>query len=118
MIGAGSLGAGIALRWRERPGSFVVAFLVIDGIAQATDMYFKRRRVGDDAPLAYWVKAIYGVLDLVSSFPRTFKFAMLSGQCASWSVSSAGKLTGLVPIRWKAMSSTLRNGHGGKSGCK
>jgi hypothetical protein len=59
VIGAGVLGAGIALQWRDRLGSFVVAFLLVGGGAHAVGMYFKHRWERDDEPRAYWIAALY-----------------------------------------------------------
>jgi hypothetical protein len=59
VIGAGFLGAGIALQWRDTLGSFVAIFLVVGGIAHGVGMYSKHRWEHDDTPPEMWISTLY-----------------------------------------------------------
>jgi hypothetical protein len=59
VLGAGFLGAGLALLWRERLGSFAVPILVSGLVAHALGMYLKHRWERSAMPLPRWVVTLY-----------------------------------------------------------
>jgi len=59
VLGAGFLGAGLALFWRERLGSFAVPILVSGLVAHAVGMYLKHQWELSTTPLPRWVIALY-----------------------------------------------------------
>ena len=61
VLGAGLLGAGLALYWRERLGSFAVPILAVGLVAHALGMYLKHRWERATDPLPTWVIVLYWV---------------------------------------------------------
>jgi hypothetical protein len=60
-LGAGFLGAGLGLLWRDKLGSFAVPILVSGLVAHALGMYLKHRWERSTMPLPGWVGALYWV---------------------------------------------------------
>ncbi len=61
VLGAGFLGAGLALFWREKLGSFAVPILVSGLVAHALGMYLKHQWERATTELPRWVIALYWV---------------------------------------------------------
>jgi hypothetical protein len=59
VLGAGFLGAGLALFWREKLGSFAVPILVSGLVAHALGMYIKHQWERSTKPLPLWVIVLY-----------------------------------------------------------
>ena len=59
VLGAGFLGAGLALFWREKLGSFAVPILVGGLVAHALGMYLKHLWERNTMPLPRLVIALY-----------------------------------------------------------
>ncbi len=58
-VGAGLLGAGLALLFRERLGAFAVPILVSGLVAHALGMYLKHKWEEALSPLPGWINALY-----------------------------------------------------------
>jgi hypothetical protein len=58
-VGAGFLGAGLALLLRERLGAFAVPILVGGLVAHTLGMYLKHQWEKALSPLPRWVDALY-----------------------------------------------------------
>jgi hypothetical protein len=61
VLGAGFLGAGLALFWREKLGTFAVPILASGLVAHALGMYLKHQWERSTMPLPRWVVALYWV---------------------------------------------------------
>jgi hypothetical protein len=59
VLGAGFLGAGLALFWRDKLGSFAVPMLASGLVAHAVEMYLKHQWERATFPLPRWVVALY-----------------------------------------------------------
>ena len=58
-VGAGFLGAGLALLWRDTLGAFAVPILVSGLVSHALGMYLKHRWEEALSPLPRWANALY-----------------------------------------------------------
>lgn len=58
-VGAGFLGAGLALLWRDTLGAFAVPILIGGVVAHGLGMYLKHRWERTAAPLSGWINALY-----------------------------------------------------------
>ncbi len=61
VLGAGILGAGLALWWREVLGAFAVHLLVAGVIAHGIGMYLKRKSEPAGIPQPRWFTWLYVV---------------------------------------------------------
>lgn len=59
VLGAGILGAGLALWWREWLGGFAAHFLVLGVIAHGIGMHLKRRLEPAGATTPRWITWLY-----------------------------------------------------------